>query len=273
MSTLTFGALRHSHFRFQRLHHPRMIFPNTSPTDCTITPGPDMSRPQDMIPPLTPSIPSPNKSTGRNQSVPIDKGHMIPLVIPEVTTAQTPNSTPTITRKPQKVPRMIKRLQSSASFKTVCMRKHVRVMYTPLNSKTGECGGIPIFLTCTHKLCFELKQEKYHFFSSEIFHFYKQKKILYIAWTCFLNDPIICLCCHLYGFPDAGWCITSGHSNHIIKPVSGNKTSRKGETYASAEKEISMFLLTRPTLTFCANPAVFIAVLKENKKILIPTDP
>ena len=76
------------------------------------TPGPDVSRPQDMIPPLTPSIPSPNKSTGRNQSVPIDKGHMIPLVTPEVTTAPTPNSTPTITRKPQKVPRMIKRLQS-----------------------------------------------------------------------------------------------------------------------------------------------------------------
>ena len=76
------------------------------------TPGPDVSRPQDMIPPLTPSIPSPNKSTGRNQSVPIDEGHMIPLVTPEVTTAPTPNSTPTITRKSQKVPRMIKRLQS-----------------------------------------------------------------------------------------------------------------------------------------------------------------
>ena len=39
-----------------------------------------------------------------------------------------------------------------------------------------------------------------------------------------------------------------------------------------AEK-IAVFPQTRPTLIFCADAAVFIAILKENKKIFIPTDP
>ena len=38
------------------------------------------------------------------------------------------------------------------------------------------------------------------------------------------------------------------------------------------KKKIAVFPLTRPTLIFCADPAVFIAILKENKKIFIPTD-
>ena len=39
------------------------------------------------------------------------------------------------------------------------------------------------------------------------------------------------------------------------------------------KKKIAVFPLTRPTLIFCADPAVFIAILKENKKIFIRTDP
>ena len=40
----------------------------------------------------------------------------------------------------------------------------------------------------------------------------------------------------------------------------------------SKKKKIAVFPLTRPTLIFCADPAFFIAILKENKKIFIPTD-
>ena len=38
-------------------------------------------------------------------------------------------------------------------------------------------------------------------------------------------------------------------------------------------KKIAVFPLTRPTMIFSADLAVFIAILKENKKIFIPTDP
>ena len=34
-----------------------------------------------------------------------------------------------------------------------------------------------------------------------------------------------------------------------------------------------MFPLTRPTLFFCADAAIFIAFQKKNKTIFIPTDP
>ena len=40
-----------------------------------------------------------------------------------------------------------------------------------------------------------------------------------------------------------------------------------------AEKKIPVFPLTRPTLLFCADSAIFIAFQKKKKKIFIPTDP
>ena len=39
------------------------------------------------------------------------------------------------------------------------------------------------------------------------------------------------------------------------------------------KKKILVFRLTRPTLFFCADPAIFIAFQKKIKKIFIPTNP
>ena len=88
--------------------------------------------------------------------------------------------------------------------------KHVRVIHTLLNSKIGVYRGIHYFLllffysktlivgtrlnrlseavlTCTHNLCFEQKNENYHNFSSENYHFYGCEKSQYIARACFRN--------------------------------------------------------------------------------------
>ena len=40
---------------------------------------------------------------------------------------------------------------------------------------------------CTHHLCFEQKEEKYHNFSSENYNFYSCEKSQYIAQASFLN--------------------------------------------------------------------------------------
>ena len=44
--------------------------------------------------------------------------------------------------------------------------------------------------TCTHNLCFEQKQEKYHNFSSENYRFYSCEKSLYIAKACCRNVSV-----------------------------------------------------------------------------------
>ena len=40
---------------------------------------------------------------------------------------------------------------------------------------------------CTHNLCFEQKEEKYHNFSSKNYHFYGREKSQNIAWSCLPN--------------------------------------------------------------------------------------
>ena len=91
-------------------------------------------------------------------------------------------------------------------FETISntIRKHVRVMYTPLNptyiyiAKLGYAGVYLFFLfllknigcgysleppvlTCTHNLCFEQKKKNIKIFLLKIFIFTTLK----IAWACF----------------------------------------------------------------------------------------
>ena len=71
-------------------------------------------------------------------------------------------------------------------------QEHVRVMYTPLYSKTGGMQGYTYFflfpiqnidcayslvLTCTHNQCFEQRYSKYRIFSTENFHFLQLKNL------------------------------------------------------------------------------------------------
>ena len=90
-------------------------------------------------------------------------------------------------------------------------------MYTPctplLYSKTGVCGGIPIFLifapkhrlwvlvrtasreavlTCTHNLCFGAKIRKISKFFCRKFSSFKLKQSLFITWASFRNVEIFC---------------------------------------------------------------------------------